>query len=132
VSWPVLWRSLPLCDQLLGDLCLSLQPGQARLLVHAGHLLAGGQPLAHDRDDLAVGGCLLLEHPGREQIQTGAHLGSGHDRIGAAAMATGGLAVGTHQHREQALDLAERSAGEAAERATSCQEASPEHTFPRG
>jgi hypothetical protein len=34
--------------------------------------------LVHDRDDLAVGGCLLLEHPGREQVldRRAARLGS--------------------------------------------------------
>jgi hypothetical protein len=35
-----------------------------------------------------------------EQLQAGAHLGAGHERIGAAAAAAGGLAVGTHQDRE--------------------------------
>jgi hypothetical protein len=33
----------------------------ARLLVYPRHLLAGGQALADDRDDLAVGGRLLLQ-----------------------------------------------------------------------
>jgi hypothetical protein len=47
-------------DQLLGGLGLPLQPGQPRLLVHPRHRRAGGQPLAHNRDDLAVGGDLLL------------------------------------------------------------------------
>jgi hypothetical protein len=37
---------LPLGDQVLGDLGLPLQPRQLRLLIHAGHLFAGGQPLA--------------------------------------------------------------------------------------
>jgi hypothetical protein len=54
---------LALGDQPLGDLGLSLQPGEPWLLVHASQLLAGGQPLAHDRDDLAVGGRLLLQSP---------------------------------------------------------------------
>jgi hypothetical protein len=48
-------RSLPLRDQLFGDLCLSLQPGQARLLVHTSRLLAGRQPFARGGDHLAVG-----------------------------------------------------------------------------
>jgi hypothetical protein len=51
-------RCLPLGDQVLGDLGLPLQPRQPRLLVHAGHLLAGGPPLAHDGDHLMVGGRL--------------------------------------------------------------------------
>jgi hypothetical protein len=42
-------------DQVLGDLGLPLQPRQPRLLVHAGHQLAGGQPLAHGGDHLPVG-----------------------------------------------------------------------------
>jgi hypothetical protein len=46
---------LTLGDQLLGDLGLALQPRQARLLVHARYLLAGGQPLAHDGDYSPVG-----------------------------------------------------------------------------
>jgi hypothetical protein len=56
-------------DQVLGDFGLWLQLGQPRLLVHAGHLLAGGQTLAHDRDQLAVGGRLMLQRPGRHQVQ---------------------------------------------------------------
>ena len=48
----------PFGDQRLGDLGLALQPGQPRLLVHASHLLPGGQSRAHDRDDVAVGGWL--------------------------------------------------------------------------
>ena len=59
----VLLAGVSLGEQLLGGLGLALQPGQARLLVHPGHLLAGGQPLAHDGDDLAVGGRLLGQHP---------------------------------------------------------------------
>ena len=46
---------LPFGEQLLGGLGLALQPGQARLLEHARHLLTSRQPLAHDRDGLAVG-----------------------------------------------------------------------------
>jgi hypothetical protein len=57
--WSVLCRLAP-SYQLLGDLGLALQPGQSRLLVHARDLLPSGQALAHDRDDLAVGGRLLL------------------------------------------------------------------------
>jgi hypothetical protein len=38
-------RCLALGDQVLHDLGLALQPGQPRLLVHAGHLLARGQAL---------------------------------------------------------------------------------------
>ena len=59
----VLVTSLPLGEQLLGGIGLALQPGQARLLVHPGDRFAGRQPLAHDRDDLAVGCRLLLQHP---------------------------------------------------------------------
>jgi hypothetical protein len=33
-----------------------------------------------------------------ELVQAGAQLGAGHDRVGAAAVAAGGLAVGAHQH----------------------------------
>ena len=51
----VLCCSLPLSDQVLGDLGLTLQPGQPRLLVHGSYLLAAGQSRAHDRDDLTVG-----------------------------------------------------------------------------
>jgi hypothetical protein len=36
--------------------------------------LSGGQPLVHDLDDLAVGGRLLLQRPGRKQVQTGPQL----------------------------------------------------------
>ena len=57
-------RCLALGDQVLHDLGLALQPGQPRLLVHAGHLLARGQALTHDGDELAVGSCLLLQGPG--------------------------------------------------------------------
>ena len=85
---------LALGDQVLGDLGLALQPGQPWLLVHASHLLAGSQSLAHGRDELAVGGCLLLQRPGRQQVQSGAHLRPGHHRIRAGAVAAGGLAVG--------------------------------------
>jgi hypothetical protein len=42
---------LALGDQVLGDLGLSLQPGQPWLLVHAGHLLAGGPPPATAHSD---------------------------------------------------------------------------------
>jgi hypothetical protein len=45
-------------------------------------LLAGGQSCAHDRDHLAVGGRLLLQDPGGQLIQAGAHLRPGHHRIG--------------------------------------------------
>ena len=94
---------------------LPLQPGQPRLLVHAGHLLASGQPLTHDCDHLAVGGRLLFQRPGWQQLEAGSHLDSGHDRVGAATVAAGGLAVGAHQHREQALHPAEVPARSAAE-----------------
>src|SRR5918993_1904444 len=114
-SWAVLRRSLPLCDQLLGDLGLSLQPGQPGLLVHASHLLAGGKSPAHGGDDLAVGGRLLFQGPRRHQVQAGAHLRPAHDRVGAGAVAAGGLAVGAHEHSEQPLYLAEGSGGGAAE-----------------
>jgi hypothetical protein len=73
-------------NQVLGDLGLSFQPPQPRLLVHASHLLAGGQPLTHDRDDLAVGSRLLLQRPSRQQVQAGPQLGAGHHRIRAAAV----------------------------------------------
>jgi hypothetical protein len=59
----------PLRYQLLGDLCLALQPRQSRLLVYPDHLLAGGQAVAHDCDDLAVGGRFLLQGPPGEQLQ---------------------------------------------------------------
>jgi hypothetical protein len=49
---------LSLGDQVLGDLGLPLQPRQPRLSVHACHLLAGRQPLAHDADYPPVGGRL--------------------------------------------------------------------------
>jgi hypothetical protein len=68
-SWVVLYRSLPLRYQLFGDLCLALQPGQSRLLVHPGHLLAGGQALAHDCDDLAVGPLTALTLVGRRETR---------------------------------------------------------------
>jgi hypothetical protein len=58
----------PLGDQLLGGLCLALQPGQPRFLVHPGHLLPSGQPAAHDDDDLAVGGRPLPQRPGRHPL----------------------------------------------------------------
>ena len=51
----VLAVGLPLSQQLLGGLGLALQPGQARLLVHASDLLTSRQPLAGDGDELAVG-----------------------------------------------------------------------------
>jgi hypothetical protein len=51
----VLVRCVPSYEQALGGLSLALQPGKARLLIHASHLLASSQPLAHDGDDLAVG-----------------------------------------------------------------------------
>jgi hypothetical protein len=44
----------PVGEQLLSSLSLALQPGQARLLIHPGDLLASRQPLTHDRDELAV------------------------------------------------------------------------------
>ena len=43
----------------------------AGLPVHASHRLAGRQALAHDRTDLSVGGRLLPQGPGRQQIQAG-------------------------------------------------------------
>jgi hypothetical protein len=73
----------PFGDQLLGDLGLALQPGQPRLPVHPSHLLTGGQPAAHDPDDLSVGRRFLLQRLGRQQLQARAHLGPGHDGIGA-------------------------------------------------
>jgi hypothetical protein len=45
---------------------------------------------------------------GRPQLQAGAHLRPAHHRIRAAAVAAGGLTVGTHQHREAAAHLVER------------------------
>jgi hypothetical protein len=95
---------LALGEQVLGHIGLSLKPGQSWLLVYPGHL-AGGEPSAHDRDDLAVGGRLLLPAPRWASGSGGADLGAGHYGIGAAAVAPCGLAVGTYQHREQALDL---------------------------
>jgi hypothetical protein len=70
-SWAVDCCSRPLRDQLFGDLGSAFQPGQPRLLVHPGQLLACGQALAHDRDELAVGGRFLFQGPGGEQLQTG-------------------------------------------------------------
>jgi hypothetical protein len=65
-------------DQRLGDLGLALPPGQPRLLVHASHLLPGGQSRAHDRDDVAVGGWRLATFCSNaqvgEQVEAGAHL----------------------------------------------------------
>ena len=52
-------------EQLLGRLGLPLEPGQPRLLLHPSHQLTCGQPLAHDGDELAVGGRLLLQRPSR-------------------------------------------------------------------
>jgi hypothetical protein len=108
-------RRLALSDQAFGHLGLPLQPGQPRRLVHASHLLAGSQSSAHGCDDLAVGGRLLLQRPGRQQVQAGSHLRPGHHWIGAAAVAAGGLAVGAHQHRKETLHFAEGSGGGAAE-----------------
>jgi hypothetical protein len=54
---------------------------------------------------------LLLERPGWKQVQAGTHLSPSHDRIRAAAVAARGLAVGTHQHREQVAHLVERPGG---------------------
>jgi hypothetical protein len=67
--------------------CRSSQPSPGSWCMRT----TGGKALAHDRDHLAVGGRLLLQRPGGEQVQTGAHLGAGHERIGAAAVAAGGL-----------------------------------------
>jgi hypothetical protein len=64
----------------------------ARRLVHASHLLAGSQSSARGRDELAVGGRLLFQRPGRHQVQAGSQLRPGHHRIGAAAVAACGLA----------------------------------------
>jgi hypothetical protein len=50
--------------QVLGGLGLALQPGQPWLLIHASHLFTRGQSSAHDGDDLAIGGCLLLQRVG--------------------------------------------------------------------
>jgi hypothetical protein len=69
-----LYCRLALGDQVLSDLSLTFQPGQSRLLVHPRDLFAGGQTLARDRDDLAVGGRLLLQGPGRQLVQPGAQL----------------------------------------------------------
>jgi hypothetical protein len=63
----VLLAGVPFGEQLLGGLGLALQPGQGRRLVHPGHLLTRRQPLAHDRDDLAVGGRLVGQHPAVQQ-----------------------------------------------------------------
>ena len=112
-------RSLPLRYQLFGDLRLSLQPRQSRLLVHASNGLAGGKSPTHGSDHLAVGLLTALAScrvgPGWQQVESSSHLGSGHDRVGAAAMAACGLTVGAHQDREQTLYLGERSGGGPAE-----------------
>lgn len=70
-------------------------------LVHAGNGLAGGQSLAHGGDDLAVRDRPLFQCPGWHQVESGAHMGTGHHRVGAASVAASGLAVRAHQHREQ-------------------------------
>jgi hypothetical protein len=41
-------------SEFLGDLDLALQPDKAERSVHRYHRLAASQPLAHDRDHLAV------------------------------------------------------------------------------
>ena len=95
ISWG--GRLLPFGEQVLGGRGLTLQPGQPRLLIHTRHRLTRGQPLAHHCDDLAVGRRLLLQRPAGKQRQAPAHLGSGHDRIGAGAVAAGCLAVGAQR-----------------------------------
>ena len=45
----------PLGEQVLGRLGLTLQPGQARFLIRLDDLPTSRQPLAYDRDYLAVG-----------------------------------------------------------------------------
>jgi hypothetical protein len=87
----VLGSPLPPRNQLLGDLRLPLQPRQSRLLIHPGHLLAGGQPLAHDGDDLAVGGRLLLQGPRRQLVQTGPHGDGGRWALPLFSLALGGV-----------------------------------------
>jgi hypothetical protein len=65
------------------------------------------------------GGRLLFQRPGQQQVKAGSHLRPGHHGVGAGTVAAGGLAVGTHHHREQGLDLAERPVGGATEGAVS-------------
>jgi hypothetical protein len=119
-SWAVVRRPPSLCNQLLGDLGLALQPGQPRLVVHASPLLARAQALAHDLDDLSMAAAFC------SSAQVGSRCRPA--RISARVM-TGrgprGLAVGAHQHREQALNQTngphrrssvERGAGAAVDR----------------
>jgi hypothetical protein len=72
-----------------------------RLLIHPSHLLTSRQPLAHDRDDVAVGRRRLLKRPAGQQRRALAHLRPGHDRLGPGAIAAGCLAVSAYQDRER-------------------------------
>jgi hypothetical protein len=53
------------------------------------------------------GGCLLLQRPSGQQVEADPHLSDGHHRVGAAAITSGGLAVGTHQDREKTFHSVE-------------------------
>jgi hypothetical protein len=112
-------------DELFGDVGLATQPGKPQRPIHRHHRLPPRQPLAHDRDALAVGGGLLLQHPGRQQVQPSAHLLVGQVGVGTAAAGALGQAARAQQHREQALDPGERWLGAAAEGTTVRQHASP-------
>jgi hypothetical protein len=82
-------------------------------------------PPPHHRDHLAVGGDLLLQRPGRHEIQAGAHLRVGDVGVGAAAAGACGQAGRAHQHGEQALDPGERAVSAAAEGAMLRRDVSP-------
>ena len=57
----------------------------------------------------------MIQSPCGELVEAGPHLRACHYWIRAASMPADGLAVDTHQHREQALHIAEWSAGGPAE-----------------
>jgi hypothetical protein len=54
------WRA---CRSAITSFSLPLELGQSRLLARAGDRLPGGDPLAHDGDDLVVGGRLKSSRP---------------------------------------------------------------------
>jgi hypothetical protein len=56
-------------DELLGDFGLALQPGQPEWAVHPRHRLPALESTAHDGDHLAVGGGLLGQRPGWQQVE---------------------------------------------------------------
>jgi len=58
-------------DELLSDLGLPLREGQPQRPMHRHDRHTAFQPPAQDGDDLAVGGRLLFQRPGWEQVQAG-------------------------------------------------------------